>query len=476
MQVILPGLLAAVLLSTSGGAAPGQSSAAEAAYYFLIGRHLEGQGRIDEAIAAHKKAIELESGSAELRAELAGLYARQDRALESLEMAESALERDASNSEANRVLGSIYAAYANERQAIRPGDNPTQYAARAIAALERAREGGGGDSGVDLTLGRLYVQTGTFEKAVPILQRLVSAQPGYAEGAFLLALAQEGAGWIPDAISTLERLLAETPSFYRGQARLAELYERERRWVDAADAYARAQALNPRSAGLTTRRAAALINGRRPAEARDLLTKTLESSGQKAADPMVLYLLAESQRALGELPAARATAARLLEADASDVRGLHVMSLILQEQGEHREAERVLRQLIARDPRDANALNSLGYMLAERGERLEEAVELLQRALKIDPDNPSYLDSLGWAYFQQGRLDLADPPLTTAAAKLQDSSVVQDHLGDLRYSQERFADAIAAWERALSGDHQYIERGKIEKKLRDARSRMTRMK
>ena len=71
-------------------------------------------------------------------------------------------------------------------------------------------------------------------------------------------------------------------------------------------------------------------------------------------------------------------------------------------------AEGTLRDLVTRDPEDANALNSLGYMLAERGERLDEAVQLVQRALKIEPDNPSFLDSLGWAYFQQGRLDQAD--------------------------------------------------------------------
>ena len=135
-------------------------------------------------------------------------------------------------------------------------------------------------------------------------------------------------------------------------------------------------------------------------------------------------------------------------------------------------AERVLRDLIGRDPMDANALNSLGYMLAERGDRLEEAVTLLQRALKIEPGNPSYLDSLGWAYFQQGRLDLADPPLTEAAEKLQSNSVVQDHLGDLRYKQQRFADAAAAWERALSGDGQSVDKSKLQGKIREARGRM----
>ena len=68
-----------------------------------------------------------------------------------------------------------------------------------------------------------------------------------------------------------------------------------------------------------------------------------------------------------------------------------------------------LRDLLAKDPLDANALNSLGYLLADHGQRLDEAVDLVQRALKIEPANPSFLDSLGWAYFRQGKLDLRRP-------------------------------------------------------------------
>jgi Flp pilus assembly protein TadD len=173
-----------------------------------------------------------------------------------------------------------------------------------------------------------------------------------------------------------------------------------------------------------------------------------------------------------DLPAAEATAQKLLEANPADVRGLHVLSLIQQDKGDAKAAERTLRDIVARDPLDANALNSLGYMLADRRERLDEAVELLQRALKIEPSNPSYLDSLGWAYFQQGRLELADAPLTEAAAKLTDSSVVQEHLGDLRFKQQRYDDAASAWEKALAGDGRDIDRNKIQQKIRDARSRL----
>lgn len=458
------------LAQTQTPAAPAASQVptADAAYYFLLGRHLEGEGQIEEAIAAHKKAIELEPKSAELRAELAGLYARQDRAVEALDTAEEALKFDPDNREANRILGSVYAALAEQRGVLRKGDNPATYAARGIAALERARTDDG-DLAVDLTLGRLYLQTGAFAKAIPLLEHVTREQPGYQEAAFLLASAQEGAGRIDDAIDTLRGTVEGNPQFYRGYVRLGELFERQQRWAEAAEAFGRAQSLNPRAGALTASRAAALINAGKPEAARDLLQPALAKSDQ---DPALLYLMSEAQRAMKDLPAAEASARKLLAANPNDVRGLHVLSLIQQDRGDIPGAEKTLRALIAQDPLDANALNSLGYMFAERGERLDEAVELLLRALKIEPENPSYLDSLGWAYFQQGRLELADPPLTNAAGKLKDSSVVQEHLGDLRFRQQRYADAAAAWERALAGDGQSIDRAKIEQKIRDARARM----
>lgn len=468
-------LLTLALVLSAGLAAPGAQTAAPGSqespyYFFILGRHLEGEGKLPDAIAAHKQAISLAPDSAELRAELAGLYARNDRAGEAFETAQEAIARDPENQEANRVLGTIYAALAEQRQAIRAGDNVAEYPAKAIVALEKARRGNTGDLNVELMLGRLYAQTGAFDKAVPLLRRVVDEQPGYQEGALLLATTQESAGQSEDAIQTLERTLEMNPGFYRGQLRLADIYERLQKWPQAAEALGKAQTLNARNPALTPRRAIALINAGRGAEARKMLEALAPAGGR--TDPAVLYLLAEAQRADRDLDAAEATARKLLDTDAKDVRGLHVLSLIQQDRGDFKGAEGTLRALLTEAPEDANALNSLGYLLAERGERLDEAVQLLQRALKIDPDNPSFLDSLGWAYYQQGRFAEADAPLTAAASKLQASSVVQEHLGDLRFKQQRFADAATAWERALAGDGQSVDRARIEKKIRDVRARM----
>jgi tetratricopeptide (TPR) repeat protein len=132
-------------------------------------------------------------------------------------------------------------------------------------------------------------------------------------------------------------------------------------------------------------------------------------------------------------------------------------------------AERAFRDIIAADPSHAPALNYLGYMLAEHGRKLDEAVTLIQKALAIDADNPSYLDSLGWAYFKQDKLERATDPLERAAAAEPASSVIQDHLGDLYFKSKRYIEAAAAYDRALGGDRDGLDAGAVTKKRDRAR-------
>ena len=468
MRPIAPILVLMLLTCAAPAAAqPAAATAGDAGYYFLLGRRHESMGDVDKAVAAYKQALTLAPNSAELRAELAGLYARQDRAVEAIDTAEEALSKDPDNREANRILGSIYAALAEQRLKLRPGDDPALYVPRAIAALERARAQGP-DTPVDLTLGRLYLQTKSYDKAIALLRRVQLEQPGSTELAMMIATAEEGAGRTADAAETLREAIADNPKFFRGLIMLAELSEKQGEWDAAADAYTKAQALNPRI-DLASRRAAALINAGKAPAARDLLQP---GAAKPDAEPMVLYLYATALRQSGDLAGAEAAARRLRAAAPNDPRGLYVLAQVLEQRKDFDGAERALREILERDPEDATALNYLGYMLAERGQRLDEAVTLVQRALKLEPGNPSFLDSLGWAYYQQGKLDLADPPLTEAAGKLPNNSVILDHLGDLRFKQRRFSDATAAWQRALNGDGESIDRQVIEKKIVDAKARL----
>jgi len=547
----------------------------DATYYFLLARYLEGGGKIDEAVAALRKAIALDPKSAEPRAELAGLYARQDKAPEAITAAEDALEVNPKNKEANRILGSVLAAHAEQRQPVRPGDEVAGYAKRAMAALEIARGDGTGDLSIDLALARLYLEADRPAEAIPLLRRIVLEQPQYAEGSVLLADAQEAAGAPDAAVETLTSLLDDQPQFFRGRVQLAELYEHQRRWSQAADAWGKVLGLNPRNTEVAARRATALINASRAAEAKDVLATALKIA---PSDLRLTFMLAQAQRDAGDMAGAEATARALQAAHPEDPRATYLLAQLLDARGRYQdivdllkpeierqkvakaqpgpvamllgseglalqqlhrydeavavfkeaidlapeepvrhvlliqgysaagrhkdaldaaekargkfpqdtsvlyqlgaaldragrqaESEKVFRDVIARDPLDAGALNYLGYMFAEHGTSLDEAVTLIQRALTIEPENPSFLDSLGWTYVQQGKLDLADAPLAAAAAKLPRNSVIQDHLGDLRQKQNRQADAIAAWQKALAGDGDSLDRAKVQKKIDAAR-------
>jgi tetratricopeptide (TPR) repeat protein len=108
-------------------------------------------------------------------------------------------------------------------------------------------------------------------------------------------------------------------------------------------------------------------------------------------------------------------------------------------------------------------------MLADRGERLDEAIQLITRALEADPHNGSYLDSLGWAWFKKGDPVKARGYLQQAADQLPRNSVVQDHLGDVLLALGDRPGAAAAWERALAGDLDQVDVSTIRRKLDDAR-------
>ena len=93
-----------------------------AAYFeFLKGRHLESLGQPVEALAAYERASKLEPASAQIRAEIAALHARNNRPEEAIAAAKSALKLDAGNPEAHWVLGTVYAALVEAREEERTG-------------------------------------------------------------------------------------------------------------------------------------------------------------------------------------------------------------------------------------------------------------------------------------------------------------------------------------------------------------------
>jgi Flp pilus assembly protein TadD len=117
--------------------------------------------------------------------------------------------------------------------------------------------------------------------------------------------------------------------------------------------------------------------------------------------------------------------------------------------GDFKGAEQTLRAILSESPGNPIAMNNLGYFLLERNERPEEALGLIEQAYRIDPTNPSYLDSLGWANFRLGKFAEAEKYLRDAARFDSGSSTIQEHLGDVYEKQGKLDLAKVVWTKAL---------------------------
>lgn len=120
---------------------------------------------------------------------------------------------------------------------------------------------------------------------------------------------------------------------------------------------------------------------------------------------------------------------------------------------------------LALSPDRPPVLNFYGYSLVERGERLEEALDMIRRAVAGDAENGAYVDSLGWALFRLGRHDEAVEHLERAASLEPGDAVINDHLGDAYWTVGRTREAAFQWHRALSFGPEAALADRIRRKL-----------
>ncbi|MBX7053547.1 MAG: tetratricopeptide repeat protein [Pyrinomonadaceae bacterium] len=170
-------------------------------------------------------------------------------------------------------------------------------------------------------------------------------------------------------------------------------------------------------------------------------------------------------RPMAAVDAARKALTKTSDADRQQIAQLSIASA-LQRSGDQKAAEEILRALLVQTPGNPIALNNLGYFLAERNERLDEAVDLIRRALAIDPTNPSYLDSLGWALFRMGKIAEAEHELRKALRYDSSSSAANEHLGDVLAKKGQLSEARRYWQTALSNTGSAEDIKRLKEKLK----------
>ncbi len=167
-----------------------------------------------------------------------------------------------------------------------------------------------------------------------------------------------------------------------------------------------------------------------------LLEADLLASRQRPRDALAIYA-----RALDTLP--------------DDTRVLYARALLAVDQGDLAVGEKDLRRVIELKPSDAEALNALGYTLADHSMRGDpqqpEALGLIERALKLKPDEPAIIDSMGWVRYRMGDLDASLQALRQAYAKQPDADIAA-HLGEVLWVKGKHDEARRIWEAGRKKD------------------------
>ena len=195
----------------------------------------------------------------------------------------------------------------------------------------------------------------------------------------------------------------------------------------------------------------------RDEEARVILDRLAAGNDRQAVLLLVQYYQ-ERSRYEAMIPVLRRAIDAAREAGTeADVDLAFSLGVANERLGRHADAEASFRRVLELDPDDGRTLNYLGYMWADRGENLEQALELIQRAVALEPDNGAYVDSLGWAYYRLGRLPEARHHLEEAARLLPEDATILEHLGDLYVALEIPEKAREIYRRALDMDDENVE-------------------
>lgn len=309
-----------------------------------------------------------------------------------------------------------------------------------------------------MTYVRNLLDVQRFVDAYEQVQFVTREAPAFADGWLVQGSLEFQTQKLAQAESSLLAYLALQPSvdpsatepreMGRGQVQayllLAQLTEQSRNF-DAAQKYLE-RIESPKDAlRVAVRSASILARQGKIEEARNLI----RSAPEMQAEDERTKISAEVQllRDYKLYPQAYQRLADAITLFPQDSELLYDQAMLAEKLGRAEEMERLLRRLISAKPEYHQAYNALGFSLAERNVRLDEARQLISKALEFAPDDPFIVDSLAWVEFRAGKPEEALRLLEGAFRKRPDAEIAA-HLGEVLWALGQRDKALAVWKQA----------------------------
>ena len=433
---------------------------------FIYTRYLK---KTDQAIDYANRAIALNPGDVEGYQRLVEIELAAGQERRALEALDRALKVQTNDPNFWIRLGKLYVAVLFKSDS-QPKPDELK---KTNEIFKRAAENSRDDPGILKEVADYYAASQQLKEAIPLYLRVLELQPDDANAQEKLATGFVLTNQRDKAVEMLEQIIKEHSEKYQPYDLLAQVLDEEARSLQRANRLEEAKAkfakvaanyeqsllINPNHAGTYVRLAELLLGTLKDPER---AVKLLDEARRRfPGAPEIVYYLAIAQREAKQSQQAVATFEEALheaqvEEDAEFVNAKFYFNYgaAAEQAGLYDKAADLLRKSIALDPdNSAESSNYLGYMWADHNMNLDEAETMIRRALQSDPNNASYLDSLGWVEFRKGQFDRALDNLLQAAKTAQrEDPVVFEHIGDTYLKLNRMRDALEAWQKALSLD------------------------
>src|SRR6059058_2922175 len=438
-------------------------------YQQLAFIYLKYLKRTDQAIDYANRAIALNPENAEGYQRLVEIEVAAGQEKKALEVLDRAAKIRSNDANFWMRLGKLYIAILFKSDS-QPKPDELK---RTNEIFKKAAEHAGDDPAVLKEIADYYAASQQLKEAIPLYLRVLELQPDDANAREKLATGFILTNQRGKAVEMLEQIIKQHPEKYQPYDLLAQVLDDEARSLQRANRLDEAKAkfakvaanyeqsllINPNHAGTYLRLAELLLG---PLKDPERAVKMLAEVRRRfPGAPEIVYYLAIAQREAKQNQQAVATFEEALHEAQADQDNEIVNAKFYfnygataEQAGLYEKAADLLRKSIALDPANAaEAYNYLGYMWADHNMQLDEAEEMIKRALEIEPNNGSYLDSLGWAEFRKGKFDQALADLLRAAKSMgREDPVVFEHIGDTYLNLDRVPEALEAWQKALALD------------------------
>lgn len=321
-------------------------------------------------------------------------------------------------------------------QLVSPSSEAVAWLGRFVASRPQALE-------ARLAYARLLVGERRYQEARQEFAGLLDANPDNTDVIYAVAVLSMQLNDLVEAEKQLKRLLAlGYPDANTVRIYLGQIAEDGKRPEDAIAWYSQATADGQKYLAARLRAAAVMAHEGKLDDALAFIRQTSAGSPEERAQIRVGE--AQLLRDAGRDRDAFAVLERALADQPDQPDLLYETALSAEKLGKTEILELHLRRLIAIKPDYAHAYNALGYSLADRNVRLDEAAQLIDKALQLAPDDPFILDSKGWVQYRQGNFATALESLQKAFSIKADPEIAA-HLGEVLWTLGRKDEARKTW-------------------------------